>query len=312
MQTLSATSIRELLSAGRIIEAKALLAVNEDGDLAENERRALESELAQLLDEAEARFAKADALEQAGWTEEARAAYEAVLSVAVDYPGLQDHIKRVDDALALTKAVQRRNRRLRQAPKPRSKNSTRKKRLFMLLGGGLTIAAAGLFLLFWFAPQRQQSPPATAAPSIAAQTAPPAPTTPPSEPTPAATTPPAPEQPAAPSAAAPTDAPPTAAAAPPEQPAAPPALPTVKTPESAPPAPPPEVAAYTVQAGDSLSLIAQRQLCNQSAWKKIYQRNKKELPNPQILLPGMQLQLSGIENRCLQAQPPQAEPPVNR
>jgi nucleoid-associated protein YgaU len=305
LQTISAASIRELLSAGRLIEARTLLALDDNGAFAENERRTLESELAQLLDEAEARFAKADALEQAGWTEEAKAAYEAVLSVAVDYPGLQDHIKRVDDAMALTKAVQRRNRRLRQAPKTRNKNSTRKSRLPMLLGGGLTIAAAGLFLLFWFSPQGQQSPPAAAGPSIAAQTAPPAPTTPPSEPTPAESTPPAPEQPAAadPVVEAPVEVPPAAADAPPAT--SPPAAQT-PAPQPIGQSQPTDVA-YTVQTGDSLSLIAQRQLCNQGAWKKIYQRNKKEIPNPQILLPGMQLQLSGIENRC-----PQTEPPVNR
>jgi len=304
LQTLSATSIRELLSAGRIIEAKALLAVNEDGDLAENERRALESELARLLDEAEARFAKADALEQAGWTEEAKAAYEAVLSVAVDYPGLQDHIKRVDDALALTKAVQRRNRRLRQAPQTQNKNSTRKSRLSMLLGGGLTLAA-GLFLLFWFAPQRPQSPQPAAAPGLAAQTPQPAPATATPAPPPAETPPTPPEQP---SAAAPVVDPPApaVAAAPPET-----AAPAVKAPESAPAAPPTD-AVYTVQVGDSLSLIAQRQLCNQSGWKKIYQHNKKAIADPQILLPGMQLQLPNQENRCPQGQTEPTEPPVSR
>lgn len=304
MQTISSADVRELITAGRIIEARTLL-VLDDGALAEDERRALEAELDRLYDEAEGRVAKADALEQAGWTEEAKAAYESVLSVAVDFPGVQDHVKRLDDALALTKAVQRRNRRLRHAPKTGGKTSATKRRLPMLLGGGLTVAAAGLFLLFWFAPQAQQSPPPVATgPDLAVQTTPPpAPVTVRAEPTP---TPP--EQPtvADPVAVPPTDEAPPAAAAPPTEP-----TPPAQTPEPA-PAPKPTDATYTVQAGDSLSLIALRQLCNQGAWKKIHQRNRKAINDPQILMPGTQLQLSGIENHCPQAQPDQAEPTANR
>ncbi len=306
MQTISSADVRELITAGRIIEARTLLALD-DGALAEDERRALEAELDRLYDEAEGRVAKAEALEQAGWTEEAKAAYESVLSVAVDFPGVQDHVKRLDDALALTKAVQRRNRRLRHAPKTGGKTSATKRRLPMLLGGGLTVAAAGLFLLFWFAPQAQQSPPpAATGPDLAVQTTPPdAPVTVPTEPTP---TPP--EQPtvADPVAVAPAEEAPPVAAAPPTEPP-----PPAQTPEPAPaPAPKPTDATYTVQAGDSLSLIALRQLCNQGAWKKIHQRNKKAIRDPQILMPGTQLQLSGIENHCPQAQPNQTEPPANR
>lgn len=269
----------------------------DDGALAEDECRALKAELDRLYDEAEGRVAKAEALEQAGWNEEAKAAYESVLSVAVDFPDVQDHVKRLEEALALTKAVQRRNRRLRHAPKTRGKTSATKRRLPMLLGGGLTVAAAGMLLLFWFAPQAQQSPPPVATePDLTVQTTPPptAPVTVPTEPT---STPP--EQPAVagPIAPPPTDEAPPAAAAPPAEAA---------------PAPKPTDATYTVQAGDSLSLIALRQLCNQDAWKKIYQRNKKAIRDPQILLPGTQLQLSGIENHCPQAQPNQTEPPANR
>jgi len=308
LQTISSADVRELITAGRIIEARTLLALD-DGALAEDERRALETELDRLCDEAEGRVAKAEALEQAGWTEEAKAAYESVLSVVVDFPGVQDHVKRLDDALALTKAVQRRNRRLRHAPKTRGKTSATKKRLPMLLGGGLTVAAAGMLLLFWFAPQAQQSPPPVATePDLAVQATPPVPATTPAEPTPTELTPTPPEQPtvAGPAAPPPTDEAPPAAAAPPTEPP-----PPAQTPEPA-PAPKPTDATYTVQAGDSLSLIALRQLCNQGAWKKIYQRNKKAIRDPQILMPGTQLQLSGIENHCPQAQPDQTESPATR
>ncbi len=55
---------------------------------------------------------------------------------------------------------------------------------------------------------------------------------------------------------------------------------------------------YTVRPGDSLSIIATRELCRQPAWEEIYQRNREVLADPTKLQPGMQLRLDGIENRC--------------
>ena len=58
---------------------------------------------------------------------------------------------------------------------------------------------------------------------------------------------------------------------------------------------------YTVRPGDSLSIIATRELCRQPAWEEIYERNRDLLADPTKLQPGMQLRLDGIENSCGQA-----------
>jgi hypothetical protein len=55
---------------------------------------------------------------------------------------------------------------------------------------------------------------------------------------------------------------------------------------------------YTVQPGDSLSLIALQRLCDQDAWKKIHALNRERVTDPNKLHPGLQLQLKGIKNRC--------------
>ncbi|MER2999129.1 LysM peptidoglycan-binding domain-containing protein [Pontibacter populi] len=47
---------------------------------------------------------------------------------------------------------------------------------------------------------------------------------------------------------------------------------------------------YTVQSGDSLSKIAQRQYGNASAWTKIYNANKTTIgDNPDLIKPGQKL-----------------------
>lgn len=55
---------------------------------------------------------------------------------------------------------------------------------------------------------------------------------------------------------------------------------------------------YTVQSGDSLSLIAERQFCREDSWRKIHQLNREQITDPRKLQPGMVLRLSGIENHC--------------
>lgn len=47
---------------------------------------------------------------------------------------------------------------------------------------------------------------------------------------------------------------------------------------------------YTVQSGDSLSKIAQKQYGNASAWNKIYNANKTTIgDNPDLIKPGQKL-----------------------
>jgi len=55
---------------------------------------------------------------------------------------------------------------------------------------------------------------------------------------------------------------------------------------------------YTVRQADSLSSIARNELCNAMAWQQIYQLNRDRITDPDQILPGMILRLTGLENRC--------------
>jgi nucleoid-associated protein YgaU len=46
---------------------------------------------------------------------------------------------------------------------------------------------------------------------------------------------------------------------------------------------------YEVQAGDSLSKIAKQVYGDASRWKEIWEANKAEIPNPDLIHPGQQL-----------------------
>jgi nucleoid-associated protein YgaU len=48
---------------------------------------------------------------------------------------------------------------------------------------------------------------------------------------------------------------------------------------------------YTVKPGDSLSKIAKDQLGDASAWKKIHEANRDQIPNPDVIHPGMTLKI---------------------
>src|SRR4051812_25084218 len=48
---------------------------------------------------------------------------------------------------------------------------------------------------------------------------------------------------------------------------------------------------YTVKSGDSLSLIAQRELGDASRWPEIHELNEDEVPNPNMIHPGQVLYL---------------------
>jgi len=50
---------------------------------------------------------------------------------------------------------------------------------------------------------------------------------------------------------------------------------------------------YTVKSGDSLSKIAKEQLGDASAWKRIHEANKEQIPNPDLIHPGMTLKIPG-------------------
>jgi nucleoid-associated protein YgaU len=43
---------------------------------------------------------------------------------------------------------------------------------------------------------------------------------------------------------------------------------------------------YTVMSGDTLSKIAQREYGDASKWRRIYEANKGEIKNPDLIYPG--------------------------
>lgn len=53
-----------------------------------------------------------------------------------------------------------------------------------------------------------------------------------------------------------------------------------------PPAPPAGGQSYTVVKGDSLSKIAKHFYGNAGQWKKIYEANKDQIKNPDLIYPG--------------------------
>lgn len=319
MNTITAATIEETIKAGRIIEAKTLLTMRESA-LGAEERHRFTVEIEERQARAEAAIAQAEALEVSGKTEEAKELYATVLDFAADYPGIEEHIKRANEAVLLAKAVQRRNRRLRETT-PKPPPQTAKKNLLPLIGGGLAAGLVIAVLTLVLTKPQPASPPEKAATPATAVTVPPA-----VPPTPQAQTVSGPSQ-EKPPATPPTKEKATLSAAPaPEATPHPDTASTAATAIASPSATPEEtktaqaapnhVAAveptasqpadeprkpsdmYTVQSGDSLSLIATRQFCYEDYWKKIYQLNRDRITDPSKLQIGMVLRLNGIESRC--------------
>ncbi len=329
MDTITAATIEETMKTGRIVEARTLLTLHESA-LSTEEWQALNLELEQQQAKAETMIAQAEALEISGKTEEAKALYESVLLFAVDFPDTHEQIKRLNEALLLTKAVKRRSQRIRETSST-PKQGAAGKRLLPLLGAGVAAGlAAAIFFLILAKPQPQPTPPPEkTSPEVQVPIATQQPVAAPATPAPTVTTqsqevkpadPPAQEKISSetlvpvvaqqPVAAPEAPAPPTSS--PPEkvQDAKPAQAPPVQT------SPPENIAAvepepslpannhrkrtdtYTVQSGDSLSLIAERQLCQEDSWRKIHQLNREQITDPRKLQPGMVLRLNGIENHC--------------
>jgi len=60
-------------------------------------------------------------------------------------------------------------------------------------------------------------------------------------------------------------------------------------------APPPKTAdqTYTVVKGDSLSKIAKRFYGDAQQWRKIYEANKDQIKNPDLIYPGQTFNIPG-------------------
>jgi nucleoid-associated protein YgaU len=56
---------------------------------------------------------------------------------------------------------------------------------------------------------------------------------------------------------------------------------------------PPSAAArtYTVQSGDTLSAIAKREYGNAGDWKRIFEANRDQIKDPDMIHPGQQLKI---------------------
>lgn len=48
---------------------------------------------------------------------------------------------------------------------------------------------------------------------------------------------------------------------------------------------------YTVQPGDSLSKIAKKIYGESGRWKEIWEANRAKIPNPDLIHPGLELQI---------------------
>nr|WP_245590158.1 LysM domain-containing protein [Desulfobulbus elongatus] len=309
---MTVTAIRNLLAAGRVVEAQALLTAAGPTDDSE-ELRGSVAEIEQRLTRAAALATRAETMEREGKSGEAKALYEAVLLCAADFPGIREQIKRMDEALLLTRAVQRRGKRLRQSQPAGEDGASKRTRLLPWAGLGAGLAVAALLLVpVAFRPPLPEKGVATATvPAIVPQSVPSAAAPPPT--TPAPQDEPIPPQPVAveirpfaadPEAAQPTPLPPEPTEAPARE-----SLPPQESPpqedgqqQPHPPAATPTgeqpATLYTVRPGDSLSLIAERELCNELAWQQLYQLNRDRIATPNRLLPGMVLRLTGLENRC--------------
>lgn len=51
------------------------------------------------------------------------------------------------------------------------------------------------------------------------------------------------------------------------------------------------VRTYTVKSGDSLSAIAKREYGDAGAWRAIYEANRDQLDNPDLIHPGQELKI---------------------
>lgn len=299
-----AVDIHALIAAGRVVEAGSLLAVHGE-ELPSDMRQELEQERQRLWRRANELVAEGEALEQAGWTEEARTTYQKAAKIACDFPGIQETLKRMNEAVALTKAVQHRSKRIRQnATRVAGKSNASRRRPPLLLAA---VVLVGLGAGWWLV----KSPPKTAPPPVQP---PPIATPTANEPMSAASSPAAANGPTtevtAPQPAPAETLPSSTPAAPPQQPSVVPGptteATTASTPDdstpAAPPPKPPTALIYTVQDGDTLSLIAERQLCSVEVWSKIYKKNRKLISHTNKLTIGTQLDLSGLPNRCQQPQ----------
>jgi nucleoid-associated protein YgaU len=57
----------------------------------------------------------------------------------------------------------------------------------------------------------------------------------------------------------------------------------------------PPATRYTVRKGDTLSAIAKREYGDAGAWRRIYEANRDQIENPDLIHPGQELKIPGAE-----------------
>lgn len=59
----------------------------------------------------------------------------------------------------------------------------------------------------------------------------------------------------------------------------------------------PAAATYTVARGDSLSKIAKKTLGNANRWREIFEANRDQIDNPDLIQPGQVLKLPAADSK---------------
>lgn len=57
----------------------------------------------------------------------------------------------------------------------------------------------------------------------------------------------------------------------------------------------PAATTYTVKSGDTLSAIARREYGDAGAWRRIYEANRDQIDNPDLIHPGQELKIPARE-----------------
>lgn len=149
----TADMVREKIRQKNIIEASQLFQESASG-MEKDDREALSKQLSILTAQAEKYFYEAGSLEKERKLEEAREKYKEVENIAVDYPGLSEAFRRIDDAMSLIWALQQRDKRRMNRPErqpsslatPHKSGKSKGHRLLLVCFFlPLTMVGAGLF-----------------------------------------------------------------------------------------------------------------------------------------------------------------------
>ena len=143
--------VQEKIQQRYLVEASRLF-IESAPDIEKEERDALGEQIPTLIEQAEKYFLEGGNHEKERELEQARKKYEKVKTIAIDYPGLSESLRRVDDAIELIWALENSAHRRKGSKGKQSvvtKYKSRKSRLWRILSVcfflQLIIIGAGLF-----------------------------------------------------------------------------------------------------------------------------------------------------------------------